>query len=402
MNIKKIFIFILVTIILGCISNLNDQSTQGLSESTQLSSSTIAIPSTTSFNQDILSTTVPISKTLCEEACDQVGFSSGECKINRAECRRKGGFSLRTKFSLCHNIGDKCCCTLSDSSLITTIINDSIEQDFLTSNTIDISIITINESMNISHTIQNITNLVDISKLLYSTTEFFFQSLPIDKEERLNSTLRIANNICTSGTPITDLSDLERIDNDILRQIIYTKEILNDNYDLGLDTRFDERLKNNIHLLTKNAPIIASYNELISSSCNAKRSNPDSIQDFYYSVLILTFDIVLVKEQIAYKSAFRLTGLVNRKTKLQYIRKLCGNRCHAYAMSGVHWSIRDNFNGLMDEVKDQLTYNDIDYLANYLYDSISTKNIVDENNSVEYKNNSTVLLVPTHENSNSS
>ena len=100
------------------------------------------------------------------------------------------------------------------------------------------------------------------------------------------------------------------------------------------------------------APMLGTYNDVILSARLVDPNNATSVTSFYEKLFLLAADVFIVNsaiDEISYKTAFRTTGELNDGLKLGKLAALCGDVCYSEVLSQIHWFIRDNFNGMLND-----------------------------------------------------
>jgi len=96
----------------------------------------------------------------------------------------------------------------------------------------------------------------------------------------------------------------------------------------------------NCDIVVQFLPILGSYNSLIRDSRTLDPKNSTSVKLFYVDAFLLSSDLIIINDHVAYKVAFKSTGEMNDALKLAKLRSLCGDECYRAVLSGIHWAIR--------------------------------------------------------------
>jgi hypothetical protein len=108
-------------------------------------------------------------------------------------------------------------------------------------------------------------------------------------------------------------------------------------------------------LASKYAPVVGSYQRLHNASCAVKRGEPGAKEDFYIASAEFAVDLVLIKEGVVYKAAFRTTGVASRTVGLNRLARVCGYKCVGLVQSELHWVVRGTYSGALDGVAREAT-----------------------------------------------
>ena len=87
-------------------------------------------------------------------------------------------------------------------------------------------------------------------------------------------------------------------------------------------------------------PIVGAYDSLVTAAWRVDPNNATSVRDFYVKAFLLSSDLVILNDRIAYNYAFKSTGELNNALGLARLRSLCGDDCYSTVLSGIHWVIR--------------------------------------------------------------
>ena len=96
----------------------------------------------------------------------------------------------------------------------------------------------------------------------------------------------------------------------------------------------------NCDVAVKYVPIVGSYNELVTAARQFDPNNVTSVEVFYEDAFLLSSNMIIINDSVAYKLAFTSTGELNDALGLSTLRSLCGNVCYSAVLSGIHWTIR--------------------------------------------------------------
>jgi len=96
----------------------------------------------------------------------------------------------------------------------------------------------------------------------------------------------------------------------------------------------------NCDVVIQYVPVIGTYNKLVLDSQNFDSNNATSVRTFYEDAFMLSSDLIIFNDAIAYHVAFATTGELNDALGLATLRSVCGDECYSVVLSGIHWSIR--------------------------------------------------------------
>jgi len=96
----------------------------------------------------------------------------------------------------------------------------------------------------------------------------------------------------------------------------------------------------NCDIMVQYLPLLGSYDSLVTAAWRVDPNNATSVRDFYVKAFLLSSDLVILNDRIAYNYAFKSTGELNNALGLARLRSLCGDDCYSTALSGIHWIIR--------------------------------------------------------------
>jgi len=114
--------------------------------------------------------------------------------------------------------------------------------------------------------------------------------------------------------------------------------------------------------------LINDYNNLIDAARNVKKGDEKSYVLFYIALGIVVIEIILMKENVAYKVSYKLVGVLIGKTGLyKIIYNYGGSTALKTIGSYMHWETRVGINSMPSNI-----YNNSDELANISTNVIST------------------------------
>ena len=107
--------------------------------------------------------------------------------------------------------------------------------------------------------------------------------------------------------------------------------------DFGHVAQFDA---SNCDFVVQFLPILGTYNLLVRDSRSVDANNSTSVKIFYEDAFLLSSDVIIINDGVAYKVAFRSTGEMNDALKLAKLKEVCGDECYRFVLSGIRWAIR--------------------------------------------------------------
>ena len=106
--------------------------------------------------------------------------------------------------------------------------------------------------------------------------------------------------------------------------------------------------------------LVNDYNNLIDAARNVKKGDKESYTKFYIALGIVVFDVILIKENVAYKVSYKLVGILISKTGFyKVIYKYGGSTALKPIESCTHWISRGEINSMPSKL-----YNNSDKLTN--------------------------------------
>jgi hypothetical protein len=177
------------------------------------------------------------------------------------------------------------------------------------------------------------------------------------------SAASICNITNETGDAINGTANLTEVSGDVehvVRRSQYFSEVSNELISTRISTSDLKKIRREAGDVSKNTPIIGGYQRLSNTSCALSELEKggegynETKLDYYASLATMGADVVLLQQQIFYKTAFRLTGMSNAKFGLARIRSYCGDRCYAFALSEVHYAVRGSMHGVKNFVADSM------------------------------------------------
>jgi hypothetical protein len=176
-----------------------------------------------------------------------------------------------------------------------------------------------------------------------------------------------ASGICNitneTGDAINGTANLTEVSGDIehvVRRSQYFSEVSNELLATSISTSDLQKVRQEAGEVSKYTPILGSYQRVSNTSCalstleKGEDGYNETKRDYYISLATMGTDMVLLQQQIFYKTAFRLTGMSNAKFGLARIRSYCGDRCYAFALSEVHYAVRGSMHRAKNFVADSM------------------------------------------------
>lgn len=97
-------------------------------------------------------------------------------------------------------------------------------------------------------------------------------------------------------------------------------------------------------------PVIDSYNELHIASQKLHSEENADYYIFYKNLFIFAVDVAFTKENMAYKTAYRATGILARTTGLSHCTKIIGYQGYGLVLHEIHWKIRAECNETIEDL----------------------------------------------------
>lgn len=168
----------------------------------------------------------------------------------------------------------------------------------------------------------------------------------------------IADNIASTICGIGEIDERLFTDYDYFAEKLYKLEhvtkALNENLNLKIQNL--EVSKENFNLLAKYrkissfVPVIDSYTQLYNSSKKLPSEYNEDYYNFYMNLFIFGADIAFTQQQMAYKGAFKATGILADTIGLKYSTKIIGYQGYGLVLSSIHWKIRNEVNENIDNL----------------------------------------------------
>lgn len=203
-------------------------------------------------------------------------------------------------------------------------------------------------------------NLEDQSVRTY---ENMVESLPEKYQERKNTTVEYAREVC--GFPSVEKYEdgIESSDEAqaFIRQLQNTVSITNQYLETGLQADDLAPAYSGAKKFAKYASSVDSYKKWRSRGCEVVQSPTNkTMEKFYRSTAVLTFEVILIQTAASYKISSKATRIFNRQAGVARVRKYCGDECYSAALSLPHWGVRFSSEGFADYVLDVSNSNNLD------------------------------------------
>lgn len=218
----------------------------------------------------------------------------------------------------------------------------------------------------------------------------FFDALPGSKEERNNTVVECANDLCRARNAVSK----EALDavvegggsaDKLVRRTQFGVRILNEySISKAVDESMIEKGRRNLGRATRYIPLVGSFNRLCEAACAVETPEPDgnAVTDFLYSCIAFGVEVALWTVGAPYKMAWNGTHFIANRTFLRFARHGCSG-CVAFLMSELHWAIRASVYGhgvtehkvefvweKIEELKEESQKLDYDVDLDYSYEEV--------------------------------
>jgi len=187
----------------------------------------------------------------------------------------------------------------------------------------------------------------------------FYDDMDQNRSERREMLIKQATKICEKDRAFDSRLNTSMLQNTssetekTVRRAHFAAQITNEmNSDVPVKP-FGE-VRDRYSEVAKYAPLLGSYNQLASRSCDVSRNSSDeNIQEFQIAVVMFGVDAMLVSTGAFYQPAFAGTRFITNggsQRGLYRLRYVCGDRCWALAMSEVHFALRGSMQTLVSNL----------------------------------------------------
>lgn len=149
----------------------------------------------------------------------------------------------------------------------------------------------------------------------------FIAELPRDQSDRERVVVGTATRICDAHNQVVPEAAANATDGASAAQrntyrVQHAAKALHEGMGADIDVnRVDRKMRTAREyggMASKYTPLFGSYQRLHNASCAVKRGEPGAKEDFYIASTEFAVDLVLLKEGIVYKAAFKTTGVAAR------------------------------------------------------------------------------------------
>jgi len=151
---------------------------------------------------------------------------------------------------------------------------------------------------------------------------------------------------------INDSSDCPSVSTAVSNSIVIMQEMAGA---FGVGFRSIQFDPSNCDVAVKYVPIVGSYNELVMAARQFNPNNATSVEVFYEDAFVLSSNMIIINDSVAYDMAFTSTGELNDALGLGTLRSLCGDVCYSAVLSGIHWTIRTYMDAFLCTFESYLT-----------------------------------------------
>ena len=156
---------------------------------------------------------------------------------------------------------------------------------------------------------------------------------------------------------------------DIIHQMNLMLDRVNE---LGFDFSHIEATNEQVAEVEGLIPLIGPYNDLIRAAEEFDEDDPDTVNEVYVAALTFAGDTVLWKGKLAFRFAWKATGVLTDLFQLKRLNTLCGWTCVKVVMSKLHWYLR---NYATDLLKEWQTVEDVVYAGEVVIET--TRNVTE-------------------------
>lgn len=175
---------------------------------------------------------------------------------------------------------------------------------------------------------------------------------------KINEThIIIADNIAKNVREIGEINESYFTDYDYIAEKTYKFEhlikMVNENFNTNYQIlEYTPDIHKQLQIYRKDSsfiPVIDSYNQLHNSSQKLHSENNVDYYNFYTDLFIFTADVAFTKEKMAYKTAYKATGILARSIGLNHCTKIIGYQGYGLVLHSIHWKIRAECNETLED-----------------------------------------------------
>jgi len=123
-----------------------------------------------------------------------------------------------------------------------------------------------------------------------------------------------------------------------------------------LDEENTIKIASTIKYFEDHAPLLETYNVLIECSKEVDRNDPESINKFYWNILLFVSDIAFIQEKIIYRVVYKAVGKANTRLGLARLRSICGDACYRFSLKKMYWAGREFSEDMQNKLNEFLRY----------------------------------------------
>ena len=231
----------------------------------------------------------------------------------------------------------------------------------------------------------------DETETINGTVRSFYQGMPSNETERLETTAEIANESCNlstiNATTFSTAADVQREG----YRLYHVSELLSSNYNQNIDTDRLRVVIQGADRVGQYAPIVGSYNEYHEASCNFDRDDPESVEEFYLASAALGTEIMFVQYGATYRASSRLTRVASHTRAYRTVQTRFGDDALALLMSETHWAARNTLSGAPNFIVEQYTENNLTLESEVILAEIQNQSDFIRNESTAWVNQTAYL-----------
>lgn len=201
-------------------------------------------------------------------------------------------------------------------------------------------------------TVYNLTE--EKAHSIESGMQGFFAKLPENESERSETTAQVAKTSCREGDYINDavFEGTDKLNRQGYR-VYHAALTFNDEFNSDIQPDRVKTVITTTGKVAKYTTVIGAYNEYYEASCAFDEEDPESVKHFYYASAALGFELLLIQNQVYYKSALVLTRKASHTRAFRLVQSLFGDDALRILMSETHWLLRNSLQGANQFVGDE-------------------------------------------------
>lgn len=196
------------------------------------------------------------------------------------------------------------------------------------------------------------------------TMAHFFEKLPANKSERMETVATAANTSCGFYPINASLFNAASSAHERGQQLYRVAQVMNEHFNSRIQPSQIRSAAQDARKVGQYATVIGTYNNYVKASCPFDRDKPETVEDYYLATAALGFELLMFQYSMYYKTAFTVTRKVSHTHTYRVFQVTYGDKALGMVMSGTYWLTHGTLQAAPKFVRDELDQMNINTTAN--------------------------------------